>query len=180
LVGGGAAAGSGSSSTAARLKAMGEAGPSGWLSRGDLVLLIDRAPGRGRRLTNAPDAFRALRRAFGGQRPLLRVVTDSKVPYLAQYALWRAAALVVSVHGGNLGGALWLSPGQALIELGFGGCAKSPTQFAHAAVANGARYRCLELGGEGVSRDDGGSVDVAALVARAAELLLPPQPRPAS
>jgi len=86
--------------------------------------------------------------------------------------LWRSAALVVGIHGGNLAGCLWLSPGQALLELGFGGCLQSPTQFAHVATALGARYRCVELD-QGADMDNGGNVDVGRAVARAVEVLRP-------
>lgn len=97
--------------------------------------------------------------------------------YLAQYARWRSAALVVGVHGGNLGGALWLSPGQGLLELGFTGCQSKPTQFAHAAVASGARYRCAPLQSDGgkhsapASKETGGRADVGRAVAAAREML---------
>ena len=114
-------------------------GAMAWLSSGDLVLVVDRASNRGRRVHNAQALWKALVQALGAHRPLLRVVTDSSMPYLAQYALWRSAALVIGMHGGNLGGSLWLSPGQALIELGFSGCLDKPTQFAHVSTALGAR-----------------------------------------
>jgi capsular polysaccharide biosynthesis protein len=85
--------------------------------------------------------------------------------YLSQYALWRSAAVVVGVHGGNLGGALWLSPGQALVEIGFKGCAtKDPTQYAHVAVGVGAKYRCVPFREKGPHmKETGGSVDPAKL-----------------
>jgi len=102
--------------------------------------------------------------------------THSQMSYLAQYALWRSAALVVGVHGGNLGGALWLSPGQSLLELGFTGCQAHPTQFAHIAAANGARYRCVTLQSYGsknfpASKDNGGNANIERVIDAAREML---------
>jgi len=141
-----------------------------WLESGKLILMVDRAASRGRNVHNAAQLWKGLVNAFGDTRPLLRVVTDSTMSYLAQYALWRSAALVIGVHGGNLGGCLWLSPGQSLIELGFSKCLDKPTQFAHVSTALGARYRCVELN-PGADKDKGGSVDVEKAVARAIEVL---------
>jgi len=73
------------------------------------------------------------------------VVLDKDVEYLNQYALWRRAEAVIGVHGGSLGGAVFLSPGQMLIE-GFFTCHNNPipTMFGTIAVSNAAAYRCAQ------------------------------------
>ena len=159
------------STTVAQSKPEKEAIAWDWLARGDLVIVVDRAKERGRAVHNSDELWNALRHAFR-DRALLRVVTDSRMPYLAQYALWRSAALVIGVHGGNLGGAIWLSPGQGLIELGFTGCASKPTQFMNAAASLGARYRCVALN-EGANKEEGGRVNSQVVVEQAKQVLLP-------
>ncbi|KAJ8611928.1 hypothetical protein CTAYLR_004350 [Chrysophaeum taylorii] len=98
-------------------------------------------------------------------------VADDRTPYALQMALWRRARLVVGMHGGALSGAIWLSPGQALLEItprehscGF------PSMFAHIAVAVGARYRGVLCRDCTMGR--GGSVDVDGVL-RAMAALLP-------
>ena len=102
---------------------------------------------------------------------MLMAVFDKDLPYLVQIGLWRSARVVVGIHGGNLGGALWLAPGQAIVELGMGGMEMEPTMYAHMAVANAAEYRVVRMD-KGSSMEKGGTVNPRAVVHAVKEALL--------
>lgn len=126
-----------------------------------LILILAR--GGGRQMWNQDDAFSLLCRHYP-KRPVAMVKFDSSVPWLIQYAAWRIAQVTVGIHGGNLGAAVFLSPGQALIEGTFGGMCSDPTMFANIAVSNGAFYRCASvLRCRGKCMEGGGDVDLSHL-----------------
>lgn len=98
------------------------------------------------------------------------VVIDDTIPYPLQMALWRRARVVVGLHGGALSGALWLSPGQGLIEItpkekscGF------PGMFAHVSVAVGAKY--IGVLCDTCTMRDGGKVQLDPVLTALADLL---------
>ena len=70
-----------------RALTLSEASPSDWLLRGDLIILVDRAPSRGRAVHNVDDLWKTLRKKFGHRHALIRVVTDSKVNLMNEMKL---------------------------------------------------------------------------------------------
>lgn len=62
--------------------------------------------------------FNRLTEEFG-DRVIATVLFTSEIDFSLQCALWRKAKVVVGIHGGNLGCAAFLSPGQGLIEGSF-------------------------------------------------------------
>jgi len=58
-----------------------------WLGRGRLVVVVDRAKARGRRVGNEAELWKGLVKALGrgpAGRPILKLSTDSNMPYLIQ------------------------------------------------------------------------------------------------
>ncbi len=141
-----------------------------------LILIASR--GGSRPMRNERHLFDRLKAAFP-ERRIAMVEFSHTIPWLQQYAVWRRAQVIVGIHGGNLGSALFLSPGQALVEGVFGGMCDDPTMFAHATVANGALYRCALISNcpNNNCMTKGGTVDVNEAVQKIKELaLLLPDP----
>ena len=151
--------------------------------------------GSRRCLTNARDVWEALLRAFPS-RPALLAAPSASTPYLAQVRLARRASLVIGLHGGQLGSAVWLGPGQALLEIqvyearapptraqlenerpvahGGGTCFNcmrppKPSLFTNMALGAGASYGSVMC--HNCSFKDGGAVDSRRVVAAARALL---------
>lgn len=116
-------------------------------------------------LYNLDAVVASLRRAANGTHDVKVVSLDASVPWSLQVALWRRAKAVVGLHGGELAGAVFLGPGQALVEITppEHSCGH-PSMFAHAAIAAGAAYRGVLC--QQCSMARGGFVS-AGLVARA-------------
>ena len=158
-------------------------------SRGYALVVERRAPEpeRRRRLGGKGDARRRhvhnmgdLLAALRAARPELDVrpvAFDGSIPWALQVALWRRATLVVGLHGGALANALFLSPGQGLVEITprEHSCGH-PSMFAHVAVAVGATYRGVLCAG--CTMRSGGAVDVPAVL-RAVAAVLDDDPKPA-
>jgi len=97
---------------------------------------------RPRCMWNFNELWRATRDRFPNQA-LLAVHLTPAMDFMAQYALYRRARLVVGLHGGQLGHALWLRDDQDLIEIGHDGGTNNPSMFAGMATAAGGGFRWL-------------------------------------
>lgn len=132
----------------------------------DLILIVARS-GR-RQLHNREALFERISSEFN-DKAIATVLFDSDIPFTLQCALWRRARVVLGIHGGNLGCAPFLSPGQALIEGSFE-CSQQSTapmsMFGVAATSNGAMYRCalVDKCGDRGCMESGGSIDIAGTI----------------
>ena len=140
-----------------------------------VLVLTRRAPAR-RRLLNARRTVHnldavvdALRAALPSVR--VRIVSTAVArPWARQVALWRRAQVVVGLHGGALAHALFLGPGQGLVEITprEHSCGH-PSMFAHMAVGVGATYAGVLCRTCSMAR--GGAVEVEAVVRAVREVL---------
>lgn len=108
--------------------------------------------------------WEGLQQRFPGRPMLMTTTKAEEMSYLMQYSLWRRARVVVGMHGGGLAGALWLSPGQTLVEVSTKEqSTRYPGMFSNLAVANGAEF--VGVSCENCTHRGGGNVDVPALLA---------------
>jgi len=151
----------------ARLERAAALGPRGRAPK-PFVLVLSRGSDQ-RRLVNAKRTVHNLDAVVDAlQRALpsfaVRVVSTSiPRPWARQVALWRRARLVVALHGGALAHALFLGPGQGLVEVTprEHSCGR-PSMFAHMAIGVGAAYAGVLCRACSMAR--GGAVDVGAVV----------------
>ena len=122
----------------------------------NLILFVAR--GGRRQINNKGELWTSMVEAFPDAK-ILQVEFSADIDYVVQCSLWRRARLVIGIHGGNLGCSMFLSPGQGLVEAGFGckSARKEISMFGAAAVHNGAMYRCAQTTG---NMETGGDVDV--------------------
>ncbi|KAK3241565.1 hypothetical protein CYMTET_48681 [Cymbomonas tetramitiformis] len=91
-------------------------------------------------------------------------------PFASQLRLFRAAKVVVAVHGGGLGNALWLGPEQTLLELLPPDPGPLLAMFYHIAHQVGAKYKGLWLDSSS-SFATGGHLQPARLLVMLREVL---------
>jgi hypothetical protein len=122
----------------------------------NIILLANRASDDRRQFHNKAELYAAIASAFPNN-PILEIEFTKDIEYVVQCSLWRRARVVVGIHGGNLGCAMFLSPGQGLVEGNFNCAPAQMGMMGAAAVHNGAAYWSACTSGD---MDHGGDVNV--------------------
>jgi len=129
-------------------------------------LILVAARGGKRTIHNREEMFDTIISTFPNAKVAM-ISLDQNTEYLYQYALWRRAKVVIGVHGGNLGGSIFLSPGQTLIEGSFECKHPKPSMFAVMTTSNAASYRCAQVSG---NMDTGGPISIQDVITALREI----------